>query len=79
MKEPLSRGLWGVLATPFTDDAARVDTGSLRREISYLLDHGAVGLVALGVFGEAARLSADERTQVARTARGGPRRRCAPR
>jgi hypothetical protein len=23
MKEPLSRGLWGVLATPFTADAAR--------------------------------------------------------
>jgi hypothetical protein len=28
MKEPLSRGLWGVLATPFTADAARVDTDS---------------------------------------------------
>jgi 4-hydroxy-tetrahydrodipicolinate synthase len=69
MKEPLSRGLWGVLATPFTADAARVDTDSLRREISYLLDHGAVGLVALGVFGEGARLSADERAQVARTVR----------
>lgn len=69
MREPLSRGLWGVLATPFTGDAAGVDTGSLRREVSYLLDHGAVGLVALGVFGEAARLSAGERAHVVRTVR----------
>jgi 4-hydroxy-tetrahydrodipicolinate synthase len=66
VKEPLARGLWGVLATPFTADAARVDEESLRREVAYLLGRGVVGLVVLGVFGEAARLSADERVQVAR-------------
>jgi 4-hydroxy-tetrahydrodipicolinate synthase len=64
--QPLARGLWGVLATPFTDDAARIDEDSLRREVSYLLDHGAVGLTVLGVFGEAARLTAGERLQAAR-------------
>jgi 4-hydroxy-tetrahydrodipicolinate synthase len=66
--EPLARGLWGVLATPFTADAARIDEESLRREVAYLLDHGAVGLTVLGVFGEAARLTAEERVQVARAA-----------
>jgi 4-hydroxy-tetrahydrodipicolinate synthase len=64
--EPLARGLWGVLATPFTADAARVDEESLRREVAYLLGCGVAGLVVLGVFGEAARLSAAERVQVAR-------------
>jgi 4-hydroxy-tetrahydrodipicolinate synthase len=64
--EPLARGLWGVLATPFTADAARVDDESLRREVAYLLSRGVAGLVVLGVFGEAVRLSAAERAQVAR-------------
>jgi hypothetical protein len=43
--EPLARGLWGVLATPFTADAARVDEESLRREVAYLLGriHDATG------------------------------------
>jgi 4-hydroxy-tetrahydrodipicolinate synthase len=63
---PLARGLWGVLATPFTEDAARVDEDSLRREVAYLLSHGAVGLTVLGVFGESARLTAAERLRVAR-------------
>lgn len=67
--EPLARGLWGVLATPFTADAARVDEESLRREVAYLLGHGAIGLVVLGVFGESARLTAVERVQVARVVR----------
>lgn len=64
MKKPLAYGLRGVLATPIIDDAARVDEASLRREISPLLEHGAVGLTGLGVFGEAARLSPAERIQV---------------
>jgi hypothetical protein len=55
-----------VLATPFTADATRVDEESLRREVAYLLGRGVAGLVVLGVFGEAARLSAAERVQVAR-------------
>jgi 4-hydroxy-tetrahydrodipicolinate synthase len=55
-----------VLATPFTADATRVDEESLRREVAYLLGRGVAGLVVLGVFGEAARLFAAERVQVAR-------------
>jgi 4-hydroxy-tetrahydrodipicolinate synthase len=60
----LRPGLWGVLATPFTDDAARVDEESLARQVEYQLRCGATGLVALGVFGEAARLTTDERLRV---------------
>jgi 4-hydroxy-tetrahydrodipicolinate synthase len=62
----LARGLWGVLATPFTADADRVDEESLRREVAYQLECGATGLVVLGVFGEAANLSPTERHDVVR-------------
>lgn len=62
----LARGLWGVLATPFTPDAARVDEESLRREVAYQRECGATGLVVLGVFGEAANLAPDERQYVVR-------------
>jgi 4-hydroxy-tetrahydrodipicolinate synthase len=64
--QPLARGLWGVLATPFTADAAAVDEASLRREVAYQLECGATGLVVLGVFGEAAQLGAAERLAVIR-------------
>lgn len=66
----LENGLWAVLTTPFTDDGAAVDHDSLRRQVDYVLEAGARGLVALGVFGEAARLSASERAEVARTVSG---------
>jgi 4-hydroxy-tetrahydrodipicolinate synthase len=62
----LARGLWGVLATPFTDDATLVDEQSLRREVAYQRRCGATGLVVLGVFGEAANLTPDERQDVVR-------------
>jgi 4-hydroxy-tetrahydrodipicolinate synthase len=64
---PLERGVWGILATPFAADGA-VDVASLRRQIELLASAGARGVVALGVFGEAARLDADERRLVAREA-----------
>ena len=53
MTQPLSQGLWGVLATPF-DDGLDVDLDSLRSEVASFADDGAQGLVALGVFGESA-------------------------
>jgi 4-hydroxy-tetrahydrodipicolinate synthase len=62
----LASGLWGVLATPFTDDTTLVDERSLRREVAYQLRCGATGLVVLGVFGEAANLTPDERQDVVR-------------
>jgi 4-hydroxy-tetrahydrodipicolinate synthase len=64
---PLERGVWGILATPFLDGAA-VDVVSLRRQIELFARTGAKGVVALGVFGEAAKLDADERRQVAHEA-----------
>jgi 4-hydroxy-tetrahydrodipicolinate synthase len=66
VNSPLSQGLWGVLATPFSDDL-NVDLASLRTEVTSFANDGCDGLVALGVFGEAASLRADEADAVART------------
>jgi 4-hydroxy-tetrahydrodipicolinate synthase len=65
--QPLAPGVWGVLATPLTPDAAAVDTASLTRQVQHYVRIGATGLTALGVFGEAARLTPDERRTVVRT------------
>ncbi len=64
MSAPLSAGLWGVLATPFTQDAALVDEESLRREVALHRSVPSTGLTVLGVFGEAAALDDDERRRV---------------
>lgn len=64
---PLDRGVWGILATPFGADG-EVDTASLRRQVELFAATGARGVVALGVFGEAARLQPDERRHVAQEA-----------
>jgi 4-hydroxy-tetrahydrodipicolinate synthase len=60
----LSRGVWGVLATPFSGSDLEVDEASLARLARHYEKVGAVGLTALGVFGEAASLSTRERRQV---------------
>jgi 4-hydroxy-tetrahydrodipicolinate synthase len=66
VNSPLPHGLWGVLATPFDDDLS-VDLPSLRNEVASFTEDGCDGLVALGVFGEAASLHADEADAVAGT------------
>ena len=66
MTTPLARGLWGVLATPF-DESLDVDLESLRNEVASFGEDGCGGLVALGVFGEAATLEPTEAAAVART------------
>lgn len=66
MRRHLARGLWGVLATPF-DEHLDVDLGSLRNEVASFGNDGCGGLVALGVFGEAAALQPAEADSVART------------
>jgi 4-hydroxy-tetrahydrodipicolinate synthase len=66
VNSPLSHGLWGVLATPFDDDLD-VDLASLRTEVAAFAGDGCDGLVALGVFGEAASLRAEEADAVADT------------
>lgn len=63
---PLERGVWGILATPFTPDGA-VDTRSLARQVALFHRVGARGVVALGVFGEGARLDPAERALVTDT------------
>jgi Dihydrodipicolinate synthase/N-acetylneuraminate lyase len=61
---PLARGVWGVLATPFTGAACDVCEASLVRAVEHYRKVGAAGLTVLGVFGEAARLSLAEQRSV---------------
>lgn len=56
-------GIFNILATPFSADYA-VDYDSLRRLARFQMDIGAQGLTILGVLGEAAKLSVDERKAV---------------
>ncbi|MEU5608232.1 dihydrodipicolinate synthase family protein [Streptomyces sparsogenes] len=60
----LTRGVWGVLATPFHGPDLRVDRTSVERLVHLYRDCGATGLTALGVFGEAAALTPAERREV---------------
>jgi len=62
MHAPIS-GIYNILATPFTTDLA-VDEASLRRLVEFQLAMGAYGLTILGVLGEAAKMTVDERTRV---------------
>lgn len=66
MTAHLPRGLWIVLATPF-DAAGDVDHESLAREVEWARSVRADGVVALGVFGEAAHLSLAEQRAVVET------------
>lgn len=65
----LAPGLWCVLPTPFTASLA-VDEASLERLLGRWTSSGAAGLVALGVFGEAAALDSDEQRRVVETVAG---------
>ncbi len=56
-------GIFNILATPFSADYA-VDYASLRRLARFQMAVGAQGLTILGVMGEAAKLSVDERRLV---------------
>lgn len=65
-RKTLGQGVWGVLATPFAGPTMVVDEDSLARLARHYEVVGAAGLTALGVFGEASRLSSAERLQVLR-------------
>jgi len=56
-------GIFNILATPFSADYA-LDYESLRRLVRFQMDIGAQGLTILGVMGEAAKLSVEERRAV---------------
>ncbi len=54
------------MATPFGADES-LDLASLRRLVEFQIDKGAYGLTILGVLGEAAKMSVDERQRVVDT------------
>ena len=60
------RGIFNILATPFDSDY-EVDIPSLENLVRFQLDKGAHGLTILGVLGEAAKLSVNERQLVMET------------
>jgi len=59
-------GIFNILATPFTPDY-QLDVTSLRQLVNFQLNMGAYGLTILGVLGEAAKMSVDERKLVVET------------
>ena len=61
--ETLGPGVWGILPTPFADDLS-VDLASVTSVVEAFVETGVTGLVSLGVFGEAARLTDDEQIEV---------------
>ncbi|MHC6593991.1 dihydrodipicolinate synthase family protein [Arthrobacter sp. C152] len=68
MRETLTPGVWGVVATPFQGSTLDVDLDSLSEVVERYEAIGATGLTVLGVFGEAAALTPGERRQVLETA-----------
>jgi 4-hydroxy-tetrahydrodipicolinate synthase len=62
--QPLEPGVWGILPTPFNGDDLAVDPASLVAALELFTVAGTTGVVALGVFGEAAQLNSEERAQV---------------
>lgn len=59
-------GIFNILATPFHADQS-LDLASLRQLVEFQLDKGVYGLTILGVLGEAAKLTTDERRLVMET------------
>ncbi|MGO4146730.1 dihydrodipicolinate synthase family protein [Paenarthrobacter sp. YAF11_1] len=66
-RESLPSGVWGVVATPFQGSTLDVDLDSLSGLVEHYEAIGATGLTVLGVFGEAAALTAEERRDVLET------------
>jgi dihydrodipicolinate synthase/N-acetylneuraminate lyase len=59
-------GVMPATTTPF-DEHGEIDHGFAGRHASWLVDHGATGLVALGSLGEGATLTRDEKLVLLRT------------
>ena len=57
-----SKGVFVIMATPFTDDGA-LDLQSADRLIEFYLEEGVHGLTVLGVMGEAPKLSLEEQVE----------------
>jgi 4-hydroxy-tetrahydrodipicolinate synthase len=59
-------GVFNIMATPF-DAQQNLDLASLTNLVNFQIEMGAYGLTILGVLGEAAKMSVDERKQVVET------------
>jgi 4-hydroxy-tetrahydrodipicolinate synthase len=66
--DALKPGVWQILPTPFRGEALEVDHESLRHIVEHATRVGVDGVVALGVLGEASRLTTAERAAVLDTA-----------
>ena len=66
MTDVLLPGVHNIMATPFLPDE-ELDLPSIGILIDYLVQEGCTGVLALGVLGEADRLTEDERNAVLRT------------
>ncbi len=60
------RGCFPILCTPFLDDGS-LDLESLRREVDWVIEEGASGVVALAIASEGYKLTESERDEVAQT------------
>lgn len=67
MTSHIRPGVWAVLATPFPGSTLAVDDVGVARLAEHAQGAGVTGLTVLGVFGEAARLSWEERRLVLET------------
>jgi 4-hydroxy-tetrahydrodipicolinate synthase len=61
-------GVFSAITTPFATDLS-VDHGFLREHVTWLVDSGCTGIVALGSLGESATLSFDEKVAILESCR----------
>jgi 4-hydroxy-tetrahydrodipicolinate synthase len=61
-------GVFPAITTPFHEDFS-IDHDALAAHVTWLIESGCVGIVALGSLGEAQTLSSDEKIQILRTCR----------
>jgi 1-pyrroline-4-hydroxy-2-carboxylate deaminase len=66
MKKAQWTGVFPAITTPFKQDLT-VDHEFVARHVSWLVDHGCTGIVALGSLGESATLNFDEKVEILRT------------
>lgn len=59
-------GVFPAITTPFRDDMT-VDHDFIARHVTWLIDHGCTGIVALGSLGEGATLEFEEKVAILRT------------
>jgi 4-hydroxy-tetrahydrodipicolinate synthase len=63
MKKAQWAGVFPAITTPFKQDLT-VDHDFIARHVSWLVDHGCTGIVALGSLGESATLSFEEKVEI---------------